>query len=72
MTGSSLEMLKVNDLASNFEQFYNLKKVSFKIDDDDLPSIGFSEKLIQHYFQSFLAMMALPPKLESFSFSCTA
>ena len=48
--GSSLEMLKVNDLVSNLEHFHNLKKITFRLEDDDVPSFGFSEKIIQKYF----------------------
>ena len=50
VVGSSLEMLKINDFASNLEYFHNLRAVTFKIEDDEMASMGFSEKLIQQYF----------------------
>ena len=34
--GSSFEMLKVNDFAYNLEHFHNLRRISFKLDDEGL------------------------------------
>ena len=69
LEGSSLEMLNITDLGLNIEKFYNLQVIDFNINDEVSPN-GFSEKIITQYFQSWLMMDNLPPKLHTFSFKC--
>ena len=45
--GSSFEMLKVYDFTSNLEHFHNLKRISFKLDDEENAMFGFSDKYTQ-------------------------